>query len=241
MGRKKEISRTIDELRDRFEFLAEAGAGFVFREDGKSPDTRGPAGTAAGRVETAGDVEGIGEEVRQCGLCPLSRQRNKAVPGEGDPKAELMFVGEAPGRDEDSQGRPFVGRAGKLLRKIIDSMNFTEEEVFITNVVKCRPPDNRVPQKDEVGLCSPYLERQIVSIAPRVIVTLGKTPTEYFLGGTTRSMSDLRGHFFQYKGVQVMPTFHPSYLVRNEGNRELRKKVWDDMQQVMELLGRKKK
>ncbi len=247
MGRKKEISRTIDELRDRFEFLAEAGAGFIFREaetaGGPAAHVEANANANAGADSHVSDetADGIGEEVRQCRLCPLSQQRNKAVPGEGNPKAELMFVGEAPGRDEDSQGRPFVGRAGKLLRKIIDSMNFTEEEVFITNVVKCRPPDNRVPQKDEVGLCSPYLERQIVCIAPRVIVTLGKTPTEYFLGGTTRSMSDLRGHFFQYKGVQVMPTFHPSYLVRNEGNRELRKKVWDDMQQVMELLSRKKK
>ncbi len=266
MARKKEISRAIGDLKEQFEFLSEAGAGFVFQEAGtgkkpvvpkvktadktaaprRSPAFRAvPAAAAPSDVPHpaagAKDAHAVAEEVLRCGLCRLAPQRTRAVPGEGDIKARLMFVGEAPGRDEDAQGRPFVGRAGQLLRKIIASMNFTEEEVFITNVVKCRPPENRVPARDEVALCSPYLEKQIVVIAPLVIVTLGKTPTDYFMGGTTRSMGDLRGHFFDYKGVKVMPTFHPSYLIRNEGNKELRKMVWDDMQQVMKLLGRKRK
>jgi uracil-DNA glycosylase family 4 len=160
------------------------------------------------------------------------------VPGEGNPTAELIFIGEAPGRDEDLQGRPFVGRAGQLLRKIIGAMKFREDEVYIANVVKCRPPENRVPHRDEVETCWPYLVRQLEFIKPKVIVTLGKTPTEYFVPGRA-AMGELRGKFGDYQGIPVMPTFHPSYLIRNEGNREIRRMVWEDMQKVMALLGRK--
>ncbi len=178
------------------------------------------------------------KEILICRLCPLCRLRTNAVPGEGNRAAELMFVGEAPGRDEDLQGRPFVGRAGKLLRKIIAAMKFREEEVFITNVVKCRPPENRTPHRDEVKACSPYLVRQIGLIRPRVIVTLGKSPTEFFVPSRL-GMSALRGKFREYQGISLMPTFHPSYLIRNEGNRELKRMVWEDMKQVMALLGGK--
>jgi DNA polymerase len=164
--------------------------------------------------------------------------RTHAVPGEGDKAAELMFIGEAPGRDEDAQGRPFVGRAGQLLRKIIAAMKFREDEVYITNIVKCRPPENRVPHREESEACLPYLLRQIELTRPRVIVLLGKTPTDHFLP-SRQGMTARRGNFGDYRGIPVMPTFHPSYLIRNEGNRELKRMVWEDMQKVMALLGRK--
>jgi DNA polymerase len=183
-------------------------------------------------------LEEIDKQVLVCELCPLHKLRTHAVPGEGDRSAELMFIGEGPGRDEDAQGRPFVGRAGQLLRKIIAAMKFREDEVYITNIVKCRPPDNRVPHREEEEACSPYLVRQIELIRPRVIVTLGKTPTDYFVPGR-QGMTARRGNFGDYRGIPVMPTFHPSYLVRNEGNRELKRMVWEDMQKVMALLGGK--
>jgi uracil-DNA glycosylase family 4 len=193
-----------------------------------------PAQTAAERRS----LEEIDQQVLVCKLCALHKLRTKAVPGEGDRSAELMFIGEGPGRDEDAQGRPFVGRAGQLLRKIIAAMKFREDEVYITNIVKCRPPDNRVPHREEEEACSPYLVRQIELIRPRVIVTLGKTPTDHFVPGR-EGMTARRGNFGDYRGIPVMPTFHPSYLVRNEGNRELKRMVWEDMQKVMALLGKK--
>ena len=183
-------------------------------------------------------LEEIDKQVLVCKLCPLHKLRTLAVPGEGNRSAELMFIGEGPGRDEDAQGRPFVGRAGQLLRKIIAAMKFREDAVYITNIVKCRPPDNRVPHREEEEACSPYLIRQIELIRPRVIVTLGKTPTDYFVPGR-EGMTARRGNFGDYRGIPVMPTFHPSYLVRNEGNRELKRMVWEDMQKVMALLGGK--
>ncbi|MBP7707295.1 MAG: uracil-DNA glycosylase [Candidatus Aminicenantes bacterium] len=182
-------------------------------------------------------LEEIDRQVLACTRCPLHQLRTKAVPGEGDRRAAVMFVGEAPGRDEDAQGRPFVGRAGQLLRKIIAAMKYREDEVYITNIVKCRPPDNRVPLREEEEACAPYLVRQIELIRPRVVVTLGKTPTDYFAPGR-ESMTARRGRFADYRGIPVMPTFHPSYLVRNEGNRELRRMVWEDMQKVMALVGK---
>jgi DNA polymerase len=193
-----------------------------------------PAQTAAERRA----LEEIDQQVLVCKLCPLHKLRTHAVPGEGNRSAELMFIGEGPGRDEDAQGRPFVGRAGQLLRKIIAAMKFREDEVYITNIVKCRPPDNRVPHREEEEACSPYLVRQIELIRPRVIVTLGKTPTDHFVPGR-EGMTARRGNYGDYRGIPVMPTFHPSYLVRNEGNRELKRMVWEDMQKVMALLGRK--
>ena len=184
------------------------------------------------------ELRAVAMEVRACKACKLHASRKNAVPGEGPAASELMFIGEGPGRDEDAQGRPFVGRAGQLLRKIIAAMTFREDEVYITNMVKCRPPDNRVPHHEEIETCSPYLVRQIELIRPRVIVTLGKTPTDYFAPGR-EGMTARRGRFGDYRGIPVMPTFHPSYLVRNEGNRELKRMVLEDMQKVMALLGRK--
>ncbi len=186
------------------------------------------------------EFDDVVERILICTLCPLHKGRTHAVPGEGSITAELMFVGEGPGRDEDIQGRPFVGRAGQLLRKIIAAMKFAEAEVYIANVVKCRPPENRTPHREEIEICAPlYLVRQIELIRPRVIVALGRTPSDFFLAKSHIGMTALRGNFGDYRGIPVMPTFHPSYLVRNEGNRDLRRMVWEDMQKVMALLGRK--
>ncbi|HVP90903.1 MAG TPA: uracil-DNA glycosylase [Terriglobales bacterium] len=232
-------------LRDHVELLDGSGAGFCLADPGPAapmdaaaaPDRGQPAAPSAGLAADTRTAAEIERDVRSCKLCPLHRQRTNAVPGEGNWAAEVMFIGEAPGRDEDLQGRPFVGRAGQLLRKIIASMKFREDEVYITNMVKCRPPENRVPHREEMEACWPYLARQVEIIKPKVIVTLGMTPTGHFVPGRT-SMGQLRGRFADYKGIPLMPTFHPSYLIRNEGNREIRRMVWEDMKKVMALLGR---
>ena len=143
-----------------------------------------------------------------------------------------MFVGEGPGHDEDVQGRPFVGRAGQLLTRIINKMGLDRPAVYIANIVKCRPPENRLPLLAEVEACTPYLLEQIAAIQPKVIVTLGKTATDFF-APSRGSMTDRRGRFEEWRGIAVMPTFHPSYLVRNEGNKELKWMVWEDMQKVL--------
>ena len=249
---KKSAADIREDLKAHVDFLTEAGAGFVFRRPGEEAGAaageepaRSSASALPSRAErppqTAAEREALEEVDRQvlvCKLCALHKLRTHAVPGEGNRSAELMFIGEGPGRDEDFQGRPFVGRAGQLLRKIIAAMTFREDEVYITNMVKCRPPENRVPHNEEIESCSAYLLRQIELIRPQVIVSLGKTPTDYFVPGR-EGMTARRGRFGDYRGIPVMPTFHPSYLVRNEGNRELKRMVWEDMQKVMALLGRK--
>jgi len=192
-------------------------------------------------IEFIGDVSplhGLIEEILRCTKCPLAQSRQKAVPGEGNIRTELMFVGEGPGRDEDLQGRPFVGRAGQLLTKIINAMKLQREEVYITNIVKCRPPNNRNPQADEIASCREYLQRQIDIIRPRVIVTLGKVAADFFIDNKL-GMTALRGEFQDFGDVKIMPTFHPAYLIRNEGNKILRKMVWEDMQKVMAFLDKK--
>ena len=189
-------------------------------------------------VPVASSTPSIEERIYQCQRCPLSHSRTKAVPGEGSPNADLMFVGEGPGRDEDVQGRPFVGRAGQLLTKIIKAMKYERADVYITNVVKCRPPNNREPNPGEIEACKGYLLEQIDLINPRVIVTLGNVAAHFFIP-VRSGVTALRGNFYPYNDILVMPTFHPSYLVRNEGNRELRKMVWEDMKKVMAFLGKK--
>ena len=253
-------SEVLKDVAERLSFFSEAGAGFARRGTARPKpaaprvparsQTAPPVVAPAGRVETAAPAAPavqaalqvsfpeLEERVLACRLCPLALTRTHAVPGEGSRETELMFVGEGPGRDEDIQGRPFVGRAGQLLTKIIEAMRFKREEVYITNVVKCRPPENRTPLPAEIQACCPYLLRQVDLIAPRVIVTLGKTATDFFVPGRA-SMGERRGQFARFHGIEIMPTYHPSYLVRNEGNREIRRQVWDDMQKVMALLGKK--
>ena len=175
------------------------------------------------------------EEVKGCPKCDLCKTRTNTVFGEGDAEAKLMFIGEAPGENEDLQGRPFIGRAGELLTKMINGMGLARDEVYIANIVKCRPPDNRVPTSDEVATCTPYLERQIELIRPTVIVTLGLPSSQYMLQ-TKTPMGKMRGQWTSWRGIALMPTYHPAYLLRNY-TKETREAVWSDLQQVMKKLG----
>jgi uracil-DNA glycosylase family 4 len=169
---------------------------------------------------------------KPCTLCRLHQGRTHVVFGVGNPQAELMFVGEAPGRDEDLQGEPFVGRAGQLLTRIIEAIGMKRQDVYITNVIKCRPPNNRNPEADEIARCEPYLIRQIELVQPRLIVALGTFAAQSLLK-TKRPISQLRGRFHTYQGVRVMPTFHPAFLLRNP---EHKRAVWEDMQAVQREL-----
>lgn len=174
----------------------------------------------------------IRAEMGDCQRCKLSRGRTNLVFGEGSPQARLMFVGEAPGAEEDLQGRPFVGEAGQLLNRMLHKLGLRREEVYITNVVKSRPPGNRDPEADEVEACLPFLIKQIESIQPLVIVTLGRIATQSLLN-TKDPITKLRGKWQKFQGIRVMPTFHPSYLLRSPKERL---KTWEDMQRVMEYL-----
>jgi DNA polymerase len=220
-------ARLLHDLQDHIRYLDELGAGFI--------SLTGRPTSAPTSGQGLQDLEAV---IRRCGECHLAKTRTLAVPGEGSAHAGLMFIGEGPGHDEDLQGRPFVGRAGQLLTRIIDAMGFSREEVYITNIIKCRPPENRNPSGDEIEACAPYLRQQLEFIRPKVIVSLGNVPTQHLLG-IRSGITSLRGTFQEYAGIPVMPTFHPAYLVRNEQNRELKRMVWEDMKKVMALLGEK--
>ena len=182
----------------------------------------------------AGDtLPRIREDIGDCTRCKLHKGRTKIVFGTGNPNAELMFVGEGPGRDEDLSGEPFVGRAGKLLTDMIKAMGLQREDVYIANVVKCRPPENRLPEKDEITTCSPFLMRQIDAIKPKVICTLGSCSAQTLLQ-TAQGISKLRGEWFDFRGTKLMPTYHPAYLLRNPA---VKPEVWKDLQKVMAVLG----
>ncbi len=181
-------------------------------------------------------------EVKPCQKCPLHQDRIQTVFGEGDPQAPLMFIGEGPGQTEDEQGRPFVGRAGELLNKQIAAMGLKRDQVYIANVVKCRPPNNRAPTSVEAHTCSQFLTRQIEIILPKVIVTLGGPAAKLILN-TKDGITRIRGQWHDYGGLEsvdlkipVMPTFHPAYLLRSY-TTENRKRVWSDLQKVMDQLG----
>jgi DNA polymerase len=172
-------------------------------------------------------------DIGDCTRCKLHRGRTKLVFGDGNPNAQLVFVGEGPGRDEDAQGLPFVGRAGKLLTQMIEAMGLQREDVYICNVVKCRPPENRTPEKDEVQICSPFLLRQLDAIAPKVIVCLGSVAAQTLLE-TNRGISHFRGEWLDFRGRKLMATYHPAYLLRNPSAKG---EVWKDLQKVMAVLG----
>ncbi len=181
-------------------------------------------------------LEDIRSHLGDCQRCRLSSGRTHIVFGQGNLKARLVFVGEGPGADEDRQGLAFVGAAGQLLTKIITAMNLTREEVYICNVIKCRPPGNRNPEADEIESCRPFLERQLTAIDPEVICTLGSFAAQTLLG-TTAPISRLRGRFHTYNGIKLMPTYHPAYLLRNPDQKRA---VWEDVQKIMTLLDLKK-
>lgn len=172
----------------------------------------------------------IGTDCRRCKLCSLGR--TQIVFGVGNPKARLMFVGEAPGEEEDKRGEPFVGRAGQLLTKIIEAIGLSRDQVYIANVIKCRPPNNRNPEPDEVEQCEPYLFRQIDVIQPKVIVPLGKFAAQSLLK-TVDPITRLRGRQFEYRSAALIPTFHPAYLLRNPSAK---REVWEDMKKVRDIL-----
>jgi len=200
------------------------------------PKPAEPAGAAAPAPDS--DVEAtlaaVAAEVAGCTACPLHETRHSTVPGEGDPRAKIVFVGEGPGKDEDRTGRPFVGRAGKLLEDIITKgMQLSRADVYICNVVKCRPPGNRVPAPSELHACHDYLERQLLAIRPTVICTLGATATRHLLEDD-RPMGRLRGSVHSFRGIPVIATYHPAYLLRNPAAKA---PTWEDIQRVMELAG----
>ena len=227
-----------DHLAEHLRFAAELGvAGAsrdpVWRDRKQGSATRLqilPAGPPAPPLDALVMLRADIGDCTRCKLHTLGRQQ--IVFGVGNPRAELMFVGEAPGRDEDIQGEPFVGRAGQLLTKIIEAIGLRREDVYIANVIKCRPPENRNPEPDEVETCEPFLFRQIDSIKPTVIVALGKFAAQTLLR-TLDPISRLRGRVFEYRGATLIPTFHPAYLLRNPSSK---REVWDDMKRVRSLL-----
>lgn len=188
-------------------------------------------------INSAAELEKVADEVHRCRECDLGSSRRNAVPGEGNPNARIMFIGEAPGADEDAQGRPFVGRAGKLLDKIITACGLKRSDVFIGNILKCRPPENRDPAAEEIISCLPYLQKQIEIINPEIIVALGAHATRTLLN-TNKSIGQLRGQFHEYYAglgrppIKLMPTYHTAYLLRNYSH-ENRQRVWEDMKKVL--------
>ncbi len=177
-------------------------------------------------------LEGLAEYLVDCTRCPLSERRKKVVFGEGSPSARLLFVGEGPGAEEDRSGRPFVGQAGRLLDGMIAALGLERRQVYIANVVKCRPPRNRDPQSEEMAVCSSFLHRQIDLIGPEAIVALGRIAARH-LTGSDGSMGSLRGRWGQFRGIPLMPTYHPAYLLRSPLEK---RKVWDDLKMVAEKL-----
>jgi DNA polymerase len=186
-------------------------------------------GKATGASRNLADIRRM---MGDCQRCPLFRGRKNIVFGEGNPNAKLVFVGEGPGEDEDLTGRPFVGRAGQLLTRIIEAMGLTRKDVYICNVVKCRPPGNRAPEEEEMLACEPFLKEQLALINPQVICALGAVATRRLLS-TKAPITALRGHFASYEGIDLMPTYHPAYLLRNP---QAKKPVWEDMQKIMRLM-----
>lgn len=226
------MSNTRQQLADHLMFFGELGV-TGFRTDETWRTRGGVPQDAAPREDLISSLAAIRDDIGDCTRCKLcGLGRKQIVFGVGNPNADLMFVGEAPGRDEDIQGIPFVGRAGQKLTQIIEAIGLTREGVYIANVIKCRPPENRNPEPDEVDTCEPFLFRQIDTIKPKVIVALGKFAAQSLLK-TTDPISRLRGRVYDYRGAKLVPTFHPAFLLRNPS---CRREVWEDMKKVRALL-----
>ena len=239
--KKEEGFRTLEISRETLTELRSQGAG------GKRPETTSvqrpafrPAPPAAKLPESTVRITGktladISTQISSCTACPLGNTRVNTVPGEGNPnRPDVMFIGEGPGADEDAQGRPFVGAAGQLLDKMINAMGYRREDVFIANIVKCRPPGNRVPLPEEMNACIPYLRAQIALIQPKLIVALGKTAFEGLLNKPV-AITRLRGTWSQYEGIDLMPTYHPAFLLRSP---ERKGEAWTDLKAVLARLGK---
>jgi len=197
------------------------------KQKNSSPITHHPS------LDKEAALKALREEIGECNRCRLSKDRTHIVIGEGNPRSRLMFIGEAPGKEEDLQARPFVGDAGMLLTRLIEKMGFKREDVYIANIVKCRPPMNRDPEKDEIEQCRNFVERQIEIIHPDVIICLGRISAQTLIGNVGLKITAIRGKFFDYKGIPLMPTFHPAYLIRNPKDKWL---TWEDAQRVLERL-----
>jgi uracil-DNA glycosylase family 4 len=236
MEKEMDINKTVRQHIEMEDFFSGG-----FTPAAKAPESKSHQRDNTDSADKTAELNKIANEVNQCRKCDLGSLRTNAVPGEGNPNARILFVGEGPGADEDAQGRPFVGRAGQLLNKIIAACGLKRTDVFIANIVKCRPPENREPRADEIISCFPYLQRQIEIINPDVIVALG-APAARTLLNTNKSIGQLRGQFCEYYAglgrppTKVMPTYHTAYLLRNY-SEENRKRVWEDMKKVLAELG----
>jgi uracil-DNA glycosylase family 4 len=207
------LSQIVDQLKLHLQYQKDLGITTVFSHQKTNPPI---------------SLDEIRQEMGACTRCRLNKGRHHLVFGEGNPHALLVFVGEAPGRDEDLQGRPFIGKAGELLTRIIEAISLTREEVYITNIVKCRPPNNRDPKSDEISTCFPFLLKQLETIKPKIICALGTFAAQTLLR-TESKISSLRGRFHNYHGVKLMPTYHPAFLLRNP---QFKREVWDDLKMI---------
>jgi DNA polymerase len=214
---KGQFIELIGDLKDYVAYQESLGTEFLPRSTKKTPHPQ----------PTLAEVR---RELGECTRCKLHLARRQIVFGEGSEKAQLVFIGEGPGEDEDRQGRPFVGKAGQLLTRIISAIGLRREEVYITNIIKCRPPHNRNPQQEEIATCEPFLNKQLEIIQPKVICALG-TFAAHTLLKTDEKISQLRGRFFSCRGIKVMPTYHPAFLLRNPHKK---REVWEDMQKIQE-------
>lgn len=231
MKQSPEVRELINQTKKQLEHLRVLGVENIRLNPCSSdqPAGRPPDVKQGTRIET---FEQIHADIGDCTRCPLHLERTHVVHTEGNRKARLMFVGEAPGADEDAQARPFVGRAGQLLTKIIEAIGLKREEVLIGNVNRCRPPQNRAPMPDEAATCKPFLEREIAIVQPEVIVVLGNTAMKNLLD-TREGITRARGRFHEYKGIKVMPTFHPAYLLRDPSKK---RETWEDLKKVRDHL-----
>jgi len=226
------VAEVASDVRDLLEYAATLGFQEVTAES--APKAQARAKSKMAPEDKGRALEKLRDRMGDCNLCKLHKGRTKLVFGTGNPKAEIMFIGEGPGRDEDAQGIPFVGRAGQLLTKIIEAMGYSRDEVYIANIVKCRPPDNRNPEPDEVESCIDFLIEQVEIIQPKVIVCLGSVAVRNLLGQELK-ITKVRGNFLDWRGTPVMPTYHPAFLLRNPN---MKKPLWEDMKKVMKFLGK---
>ena len=225
---QKDLQKFLDDAQKYFAQQQDLFGETVYQNpvDQQSPVTAASISPSANEPwMSSSSLANLEEQICTCLKCPLGHTRTNFVFGTGNPNADLMFIGEAPGADEDTQGKPFVGRAGQLLTKIIEAVGMKREEVFICNILKCRPPNNRRPTAEEVELCTPYLNKQIALVKPKFIICLGLTAAQWLLQ-TTSSLGTLRGRFHDFQGIKLIVTYHPAALLRNP---EWKKPTWEDM------------
>ena len=226
---KAKVEEIISDVRTYLEYLKRIGIEGLPVSENRSEEVYP---NSSPRPATATTLEEVRNELGDCRRCKLHRTRRTLVFGEGDKKTKLMFIGEGPGYDEDVQGRPFVGKAGQLLTRIIQAIHLRREEVYITNIIKCRPPQNRNPEPDEIQSCHPFLLKQIEAIQPKIICALGTFAAQTLLK-TDAKITTLRGRLYDLEGIKVIPTYHPAYLLRNPDRK---REVWEDMKQISEWM-----